>query len=111
LPASEPVKPLVISAAARADLEDIGRHTERERGGAARRRYLSGIREHFTLLHATPGVGTPRDDIRPGYRSVVAGRHVVYYRETPDVIEIVRVLHERMDMHRRLRDERDEGPR
>jgi toxin ParE1/3/4 len=43
-------------------------------------------------------MGVRRDDLREGYRSLRAGRHVVSYRETATGIEIVRVLHASMDV-------------
>jgi toxin ParE1/3/4 len=48
--------------------------------------------------------GEDASHIRPGYRKQLSGRHVIYYRETEEgVIEVVRVLHQRMDVVRRLR--------
>lgn len=96
---------LVVTRAARADLEGIARYTEEQWGAARKRRYLNALRDRFGQIRRNPGLGTLRDDIRPGYRSVVSGRHVVFYRETKDRIEIVRVLHERMDMHQHLTEE------
>jgi toxin ParE1/3/4 len=101
------VKRLVVTDAARGDLEDIARHGDQQWGTARTRRYMDAIRERFARLRHTPGLGAPRDDIRPGYRSIAAGRHVVFYRETQDHVEIVRVLHERMDLHRRLTEDSD----
>jgi toxin ParE1/3/4 len=43
------------------------------------------------------------DDIRPGYRKLAAASHILYYRVTPDgVIDVVRVMHQRMDIDRHL---------
>jgi toxin ParE1/3/4 len=38
-------------------------------------------------------MGRPRDDLRQGLRSFVTGRYVVFYRISPDGIEILRALH------------------
>jgi len=38
-----------------------------------------------------------RDDILPGLRSVLVHPYTVFYRVRDDVVEIVRVLHERRD--------------
>ncbi|AZU02775.1 hypothetical protein X907_0226 [Glycocaulis alkaliphilus] len=42
-----------------------------------------------------PGLGREREDIRSGVFSFPAGRHVVWYRQMPSGIEILRVLHTR----------------
>jgi toxin ParE1/3/4 len=48
-------------------------------------------------------VGADASDLRPGYRKLRNGRHLAFYR-TPDdgLVEVVRVLHERMDLPIRL---------
>jgi toxin ParE1/3/4 len=50
-------------------------------------------------------LGVARNDIKTGYRSLSVGRHVIFYRTTNDRLEIIRVLRERMDLHRHLTDE------
>jgi len=52
-----------------------------------------------------PVVGTPRDDLEPGYRSLVAGVHVIVYRVGVDVVEVIRVVHGSMDVLDQLSDE------
>ena len=102
------MRKLVIADRARADLKEIADYTGREWGAGQSRRYLGAIKDRLARLRDRPGLGTLRDEIGPGYRSARSGRHIVFYRETAESIEIVRVLHERMDMHRQLRD-RDNG--
>ena len=99
------MKKLVVTDAARIDLENIARYSERHWGAGRKQRYMNAFRQRFARLRHGPSVGTPRDDIRLGYRSIASGRHVVFHRETEDSIRIVRVLHERMDLHRHLEDE------
>lgn len=41
-------------------------------------------------------IGTLCDEIEPGYRKFPEGSRVIYYRVT-DMVEIIRVLHERME--------------
>lgn len=50
------------------------------------------------LLAAQPLVGRPRDDLRPGIRSSVVGRYVLFYRVTDTRIEVVRFLHGSRDI-------------
>ena len=42
------------------------------------------------------------DDVRTGYRKYPAGSHLLFYRLTPDGIDIVRILLQRMDFERHL---------
>lgn len=48
-----------------------------------------------------PSIGQACDEIRPGYQKHAAGAHTLYYRiARGDVIDVVRVLHQRMDVDR-----------
>lgn len=42
-----------------------------------------------------PMTGRPRDELRPGLRSVLAQPYIVFYRLKDSGVEIVRVLHEK----------------
>ena len=102
------MKQLVIADAARDDLRAIARQTEREWGATQRRRYLDAIKQRLVGLRAHPALGGSRDELGQGYRSVPIGRHVVFYREIAGGVEIIRVLHTSMDVHRHLDPERTE---
>ncbi len=93
---------------ARADLQDIARYTERTWGRRQRDVYLTAIDDKLKALAAHPKIGAPRDAVRVGYRSSRIGAHVIFYREAPGGIEVVRILHERMDVMRRLAPESDD---
>ncbi len=47
-------------------------------------------------------MGRERPEIKPGYRSIAEGKHVIFYRVGDSGIEILRILHERMDIEHRL---------
>jgi toxin ParE1/3/4 len=98
------VKRLIVSTAAKADLTAIGHYTAETLGVDQRARYLGQIRARFLQLQRNPDLGRVRDEIRRGYRSISCGRHVIVYRETDDMIEILRILHDRMDLHQQLAD-------
>jgi toxin ParE1/3/4 len=40
--------------------------------------------------------------VRPDYRKYPSGSHVLFYRLTDDGIDVVRILHERMDYERHI---------
>ena len=107
-----------LSRLAEADLVGILAASSRW-GADGRSRYASLLSAAMRKIAAEPeGPATRRrEELRPGIRSFhlrharstdQAGRvrrpvHVLYYRAvTPDLIEIVRVLHERMEPSRHL---------
>lgn len=49
-----------------------------------------------------PQLGKVRDDLHSGLRVYPAGKHLIFYLEMDDGIDVVRVLHERMDIRRHL---------
>jgi toxin ParE1/3/4 len=92
-----------LSNKALADLKDIGRYTQEHWGVEQRNVYLEMLDACFKHLAANPFNGIDCSDIRDGYRKYNAGSHVVFYRQQSiDSIEIVRVLHGRMDIEMRL---------
>ena len=38
-----------------------------------------------------------RPELFPGCRSYIFGKHIIFYRVKNDAVEIVRILHQRMD--------------
>ena len=94
---------LRISDPARYDLLRIGQQTQRQWGAAQKRKYLSHIKEVFRSLRDNPGIGISKDAVAIGLRSHRVRSHIVFYRETGTIVEIVRVLHERMDPDRHLK--------
>jgi len=85
------------------DLREIGRYTQGRWGRQQRLTYLSYLDHCFRTLAENPNQGERCDQIRTGYGKYPAGRHVIYYRTKElETIEIVRVLHERMEVDSHL---------
>lgn len=94
-----------LTRAAKADLKEIGRHTQREWGTAQRNLYLAMLDSRFQTLADDPRKGRDCGDIREGYRKHGAGSHVIFYRQiAAEAIEVVRILHNRMDFERHLKE-------
>ena len=86
-----------------ADLKDIGLYTLENWGREQRNLYLQMLDVSFQQLASNPLLGKDCRDIRNGYRKFNAGSHVIFYRQkSSDSIEIVRILHSRMDCETRL---------
>lgn len=108
-----------ISHDAQADIVDILRFTHNRFGDAARRRYQALIGAALEAVATDPQqVGSiSREELGAGLRSihlvycrsmpnagkVVRPRHSVFYRVATDqVLEVVRVLHDSMDLDQHL---------
>jgi len=97
----------VLTNKAKADLKAIGRYSAERWGREQRNAYLTLLDGAFHKLAANRALGQDCSHIRPDYRKWKVGRHVVFYRAFSSAvggegIEIVRILHERMNVERRL---------
>ena len=92
----------LFSPAARADLDAIWAHGEAQWGVARAELYIRSIQRAVETVAADPRRGRSCDDIRPGYFKFAVGSHTLFYRRAGDAIDIVRVLHQRMDFDRHL---------
>ena len=88
---------------AKADLKSIAVYTQRKWGNQQRRHYIQQFDDAFHMLAESPAVGNKCDFISPGYRRFPNVSHIVFYRQVGETeIEIVRVLHKRMDVRHKL---------
>ena len=93
----------LLSPAAQADLEQIWDYTNDRWGIYQAEEYLRGLQRAIERAAANPRIGRPCDEIRPGYRRLAAGSHLLFYRVTAEgIVDVVRVLHQRMDVDRHL---------
>lgn len=93
----------LLSPAARTDLEQIWDYTYDRWGARQAEEHVRELQHAIDRAATNPRIGGPCDEIRPGYRKLAAGSHMLFYRVTPDdVIDIVRILHRRMDVDRHL---------
>jgi toxin ParE1/3/4 len=87
-----------LTKLAKQDLLSIGRYTQATWGREQRNSYLAKIDASFHLLAIEPQRGQACDDLLLGYYKYHVGRHLIFYRHTSEGIEIVRILHDRMDI-------------
>ncbi|PKP90634.1 MAG: plasmid stabilization protein [Alphaproteobacteria bacterium HGW-Alphaproteobacteria-16] len=68
-------------------------------------RYVEAILEKIAGLDAYPFRGTPRDDLRPGVRTIVFRRSVlIAYRVDEEVVTILNILTRGRDVETWLRE-------
>lgn len=91
-----------LTPAAVRDLENIWQYTAATWGLEQAERYMDDLTAACADLAQSPRSAPACDDIRPGYRRWGVGRHVLYFREAPYGISVVRILHGRMDAPRHL---------
>ena len=108
-----------LSDPAKSDIAAILKTSEERLGAQARMRYRALLSAALRRIAADPeGASTrPRADLLPGLRSfhlrhsrsesreapVASSVHVIFYRAMqPEAVEIVRVLHERMEPARHI---------
>jgi toxin ParE1/3/4 len=95
-----------LRKAARADLVRIGVESRKGWGDAQMRRYLADLDRAFHTLAEMPLIGHAADEVKPDYRCLREGRHLIFYKltEAGDV-DIIRILHARMAHETHLDDE------
>jgi toxin ParE1/3/4 len=89
----------IIRPAAEEDIGELCEYIALENIAAAER-IVDRLYAVMALLAEHPSMGRDRSDLGPQLRSFPAESYLIYYRETPGVIEIVRVLHGRRDADR-----------
>jgi toxin ParE1/3/4 len=92
----------VLSPKAQADIDDIWSYTVENWGDQQAERYLRGLQRAIEDIAENPDKGRPCDHIRAGYRKYPVGSHVLFYRVVDGLIDVVRILHQRMDFERHL---------
>lgn len=85
-----------LSRAADADLKYIARYTFNTWGEDQTRRYIDDLRSCIEKLTVSPMMGRACDHIRPGFRRMEQGKHVILYRPEGNGVFISRILHQRM---------------
>jgi toxin ParE1/3/4 len=96
------VSPFRLSPAARQDLSSIWDFTQEKWDARQAETYVTEIRAAIERVAARPDRGRPCDEIRSGYRRYAIGSHLVFYVERGDGVDVIRILHQRMDPTRHL---------
>ncbi len=84
------------------DLEDIWLYTLHTWSLRQADRYHAMILKEVEFLATHPKSGKDQNHVREGYRSSKIKSHVIFYRIVENELEIIRILHERMDIRNRL---------
>lgn len=94
---------LTIAPLARDDIKDIGRYTQTTWGVAQRDVYLRTFATVFGQMRDGTITGRARDEIRDNLLCYPCNKHMIFFRRTDaGDVQILRILHERMDFGRHL---------
>ena len=92
-----------ISANAVEDLNKIWLFTFENWSIEQADRYYKLIVDEIDFIADNKLSGKPIDHIRKGYRVSIVKSHLIFYRiQTDGVVEVIRILHQRMDVDSRL---------
>lgn len=96
-----------ISRKASEDIESIWLYTVENWSADQADRYVNLILDEIEYIAGVPTTGKRFDHIRKGYYCTKVKSHLIFYRIVPkqQTIEIIRVLHERMDIDNHLMDQ------
>lgn len=82
---------------AQTDIESIWNYTCRTWGISQAHHYVNGLRDVCAYLAKNPNVGKTRDDLYTGLHVYPSEKHLIFYLVVGNGIDVVRILHERMD--------------
>lgn len=95
-----------ISVKAAEDIENIWLYTFENWSLEQADRYINLIFDEIEYLSNNPNAGKDTSYIRKNYRCSKVKSHLIFYRliDKQGNIEVIRVLHQRMDIANRLND-------
>lgn len=91
-----------LSPAAQSDVADIWNYTAEKWGIDQAEAYVRRVKRAVQAIAADYQLGRACEEIRSGYWKYLVGSHVLFYRIDLDGIDVVRILHSRMDFERHL---------
>lgn len=93
-----------ISKQAIQDLNQIWAYTYQNWGKEQADHYYSLIISEIEFIANNYMAGKSAETLRKNYRVVTVKSHLIFYRKTENnLVEIVRILHQRMDTKKRLK--------
>jgi len=93
----------ILSPQAQKSLKQVRSYTLKNHGKMQTRTYLKMLRDGMRDIAKKPETsGVKRNEIKKGYYSMWVGRHTIYYRICVSHVDIIDILHQKMDPSRYL---------
>lgn len=93
---------VVLSPKAKTDLSHIWDYTLAEWGIDQAEKYVRELWEVIQSKALDSSLSTNISDVRKGYRKILSGSHVIFFKLIADGIDVIRILHQRLDFERHL---------
>lgn len=92
-----------LTELAQCDLDGVGVYTLEQWGMEQAEKYLRDLDTSFHKLALSSATDRMREEIRTGLLSLHCNHHVIFFRrDAKGNVEVLRILHERMDFPRHL---------
>ncbi len=91
-----------LRAKAKNDLDRIWAFTSEYWGQTQATNYLEKIKHTFDLIASNPQIGQPREKILAGLQVFTVEKHMLCYLVDDHQIDVLRILHKRMDLEGHL---------
>lgn len=99
------MKAFELTQAAKKDLREIAKFTEKHWGRNQRYLYIKQFDDVFHLLADNPAIGKACDYVKVEYKKFPQGSHLIFYRDGIKAnITIIRILHKTMDVESQFLD-------
>ncbi|MHC1705046.1 MAG: type II toxin-antitoxin system RelE/ParE family toxin [Tenuifilaceae bacterium] len=93
----------LISEKANQDIEKIWLYTFENWSLEQADRYYNLILDEIEFISENFESGKSVDYIKKGYRASIVKSHIIFYRKSrKNIVEIIRVLHQKMDIENRI---------
>ena len=89
---------LRLSQTAEKDLEDIWSYTLSTWGKDQALAYLDMFEKGLYQILENPLIGKARPEIKPGYRALQVGKHLIFYLAGTEFVDVIGIPHQRMDI-------------
>lgn len=93
-----------LTVEAARDIEGILDRSIKSFGSAQTEHYFEALKECIELLSDNPNIGHSAEDILPDYLRFPHESHVIFYKILSSSILVVRILHERMDPKKHIKE-------
>ncbi|PJK08796.1 plasmid stabilization protein ParE [Lysobacteraceae bacterium NML95-0200] len=95
------MKTIAFSPAAEDDIGEIWHYSAERWGVEQADSYTDAIRDACHALAKGVKQGRPVD-VLPGAMKFLCGAHLIYFRDYPDRMDVIRILHGKQDAERHL---------
>lgn len=92
----------ILSPRTQSDLDEIWDYTERHWGIEQAEFYIRQLWQDIEAIAAKPTIARPCPEVRAEYYKFRSGSHLIFFRLSKSGIEVVRILHARMDFEQHL---------